>query len=189
MEDFILEGPSVPPEVCDNVIEFFSTCQFFEKSEGIVFDAETGRQKVDRETKHSIDMTCSGIAKDSRMTEYFLHLGNSLNDYYDKFIFARQPSVICTEYNIQWYPPGGGFKKWHYESGSSAKLRSRHVAWQTFLTDNPDGGTEFLYQKRYISAEKGKTIVWPAGWTHTHRGVVDPISEKMVITGWIIFDG
>ena len=55
----------------------------------------------------------------------------------------------------------------------------------TFLTDNPDGGTEFIYQDKYIPAEKGKTLIWPSDWTHTHRGKVDTTKEKMIITGWI----
>ena len=189
MEDFILEGPSVPREICDGVIDFYNTCQYFDKSPGMVANSMSGDLQVFTDVKESIDMHCNLSAKDSRMSEYFYSLANSLDAYYSKYYYASEPASIYPDYNIQWYPPGGGFKQWHYESGSSPKLRRRHLTWQTFLSDNPNGGTEFLYQKKCIPAEKGKTIVWPAGWTHTHRGVVDPDNEKMIITGWITFDG
>ena len=54
----------------------------------------------------------------------------------------------------------------------------------TYLTDNPDGGTQFLYQDLNIPAERGKTLIWPAEWTFTHKSRVDPEREKMIITGW-----
>ena len=57
----------------------------------------------------------------------------------------------------------------------------------TYLTDNPNGGTEFLYQKLQVPAEKGKTLIWPAEWMYTHRSQVDEELEKMIVTGWIEF--
>jgi hypothetical protein len=56
----------------------------------------------------------------------------------------------------------------------------------TYLNDVEDGGgTEFLNQKLVVHAKKGKTLIWPADWTHTHRGVVSPTQEKYIITGWL----
>ena len=34
---------------------------------------------------------------------------------------------------------------------------------------------------------KGLTLIWLAGWTHTHRGVVNYVDEKYIITGWYSF--
>ena len=34
---------------------------------------------------------------------------------------------------------------------------------------------------------KGLTLIWPADWTHLHRGVVSPSEEKYIITGWFDF--
>ena len=33
--------------------------------------------------------------------------------------------------------------------------------------------------------KKGLTLIWPADWTHTHRGVISQTKEKTIITGWI----
>ena len=58
----------------------------------------------------------------------------------------------------------------------------------TYLNDvNIGGGTEFYHQKVTVLPEKGKTVIWPADWTHTHRGVAAPNEEKIIVTGWYNF--
>ena len=58
----------------------------------------------------------------------------------------------------------------------------------TYLNDIDDGGgTEFKLQEMKVKAEKGKTIIWPSDWTHTHRGIVSPSKEKYIVTGWWSF--
>ena len=49
------------------------------------------------------------------------------------------------------------------------------------------GGTEFYYQNMTIQPKKGLTVIWPADWTHTHRGIVSPTQEKYIITGWFSY--
>ena len=56
----------------------------------------------------------------------------------------------------------------------------------TYLNDVDDGGeTEFYYQKLKVKPRKGLTLIWPADWTHTHRGLSSPTQEKYIITGWL----
>jgi len=58
----------------------------------------------------------------------------------------------------------------------------------TYLNDvYEEGGTEFLCQKLKVDARKGLTLIWPADWTHMHRGVVSRTEEKYIITGWFSF--
>ena len=58
----------------------------------------------------------------------------------------------------------------------------------TYLNDiKNDGGTEFFYQKTKFNAKKGLTLIWPAEWTHTHRGIISEEYEKYIITGWISY--
>ena len=57
----------------------------------------------------------------------------------------------------------------------------------TYLNDVKDGGTEFLHQNITTPAKKGLTLIWPAFWTHTHRGVISKTKEKYIVTGWINF--
>ena len=46
---------------------------------------------------------------------------------------------------------------------------------------------KFLHQNITTPAKKGLTLIWPAFWTHTHRGVISKTKEKYIVTGWINF--
>ena len=64
---------------------------------------------------------------------------------------------------------------------------NRHLVFCTYLNNVENGGTEFLYQDFVTEAKKGSTIIFPAGWTHTHRGQISQNQEKYIITGWFNF--
>jgi hypothetical protein len=58
----------------------------------------------------------------------------------------------------------------------------------TYLNDVDEAGeTEFLYQEIKFKPKKGLTLIWPADWTHTHRGIPSLSEEKYIITGWFNF--
>ena len=57
-----------------------------------------------------------------------------------------------------------------------------------YLNDVEDEGeTEFYYQKLKVKPKKGLTLIWPADWTHTHRGIPSKTQEKYIATGWYSF--
>jgi hypothetical protein len=61
----------------------------------------------------------------------------------------------------------------------------RHLVFMTYLnTVDDEGETEFWYQRKYIQPRKGRTLIWPAEWTHTHRGIPSQTQDKYIITGW-----
>ena len=89
---------------------------------------------------------------------------------------------------IQRYDPGKFYSAKHCENNGSQKYNSRHLVYMTYLNDVTDGGgTEFMNQGIITNAEKGLTLIWPAGWTHYHRGVVSNTETKYIITGWCNF--
>ena len=47
------------------------------------------------------------------------------------------------------------------------------------------GETEFLNQGIRCKPEAGKLLIWPAGWTHVHRGNPNYTTDKYIITGWL----
>ena len=90
--------------------------------------------------------------------------------------------------SVQHYKPGEGYYKWHMENDGHRHTMYRHLVFMTYLNDVENGGTEFLYfPDLNIQARKGLTLIWPAGWTHTHRGVVSNVDEKYITTGWFSF--
>ena len=95
---------------------------------------------------------------------------------------------LTETYNIQHYKKGEGFKADHCErDGQLSKNIKRCLVFMTYLNDVDDGGTIFKYQNRTIKAQKGKTLIWPADWTHTHRSQVSETQEKTIITGWVSY--
>ena len=81
--------------------------------------------------------------------------------------------------------PSQGYHAWHYENMSLNTLR-RVMAFMTYLTIPEEGGeTEFLYQSIRINPVVGRTLIWPAGYTHYHRGNPPLKGNKIYATGWI----
>ena len=35
-----------------------------------------------------------------------------------------------------------------------------------------------------IKPKKGLSVIWPADFTYTHRGIPSPTQEKYIATGW-----
>ena len=53
------------------------------------------------------------------------------------------------------------------------------------IDEDGAGETEFLYQKLRVPPKENTCIIWPAGFTHPHRGnVVYGNKSKYIITGW-----
>jgi hypothetical protein len=51
------------------------------------------------------------------------------------------------------------------------------------------GETEFLYQKLRIPPQENTMILWPAAYTHAHRGnTVFGVESKYIVTGWFYFE-
>ena len=46
------------------------------------------------------------------------------------------------------------------------------------------GSAPFFYQKRRIEPSTGTVVIWPGGFTHTHKGNLVLKGTKYVITGW-----
>ena len=120
------------------------------------------------------------------VTEYISALRSALSIYQEKYKMLTHISrfTLTSNWNIQYYKAGQGYKNWHCERGSNNK---RLLVWMTYLNDVPGGGTEFLYQKITSPAKKGLTMFWPTDWTHTHKGQISEDHEKYIATGWLDF--
>lgn len=87
-------------------------------------------------------------------------------------------------FNIQRYKPGEAYFVRHCEAAGKDSA-NRVLAWMFYLNTVTDGGgTEFQFQDYKCKAEQGKLVIWPAAWTHYHRGEVSPTQTKYIITGW-----
>jgi len=88
---------------------------------------------------------------------------------------------------IQKTQPRGGFHQFHCEH-SGQLTSSRLAVVMTYLNTVDDGGdTEFIQQKLKVKAVAGRTVLWPAAYTHPHRGNPPYSNDKYIITGWLSF--
>lgn len=177
--------------ICDKLISYFTynsnkhTAMQLVNGESVAADPKY-KSSTDITVTHNTTLECPALA------DYLDELDVILSKYVKKWPSCDwySPWSINTPFTIQHYKPGQGFYSWHTERcGASDIAASRHLVFMTYLntvTDN--GGTEFLNQNLMINAEKGKTVIWPADWTHTHRGVVSNTQDKYVITGWFNYD-
>lgn len=186
MANFIHESYLSDKSICDKIISLFKANN--EKTSGKI-----SLGGVDKKIKDSTDL-CISIdnAINNQITNLYLDLLQEVcEEYIKKYPMCNDysPWTINETINIQHYKPTQGYHAWHTEREGRNDLTSvRHLVFMTYLNDVNDGGeTEFLHQNIKIKPKKGKTIIWPADWTHTHRGKTSPTEDKYIITGWYSF--
>jgi Rps23 Pro-64 3,4-dihydroxylase Tpa1-like proline 4-hydroxylase len=117
----------------------------------------------------------------------YSELQNCLSHYSNKFSVLLPQSVTGRTIKLQRTSPGGGYHVWHCEQNSGDQS-SRVLSWMVYLnTLEPEeaGETEFLYQQKRYRPIENTLIIWPASYTHTHRGnTVFGDKDKYIATGW-----
>ena len=120
---------------------------------------------------------------------YFEKLFECYKSYLDEWPFLKElvQELEIGSFNLQRYKPGQHFKKIHTERSNLHSLH-RIFAFMTYLNDIEEGGsTYFSHYDLKIEPRKGLTLIWPAEWTHAHRGNILKKGSKYIITGWINF--
>lgn len=109
-------------------------------------------------------------------------------EYKEKYWVSDYVGVKFEEIKLQKTPIRGGFHDWHCETNELAVV-DRCVAWMLYLNDIPEGEgeTEFLWQGIRVQPKRGRMLIWPAFYTHTHRGNAVYSHEKYIATGWGLY--
>lgn len=123
---------------------------------------------------------------------FFDGLQTCYDDYSRKYsVLIDNGKIRATVMKMQKTSPGGGYHLWHCEQAPGVHS-SRVISYMVYLNslEEGDGGeTEFLYQRTRIKPEENLMLLWPAAYTHTHRG--NPVlteKYKYVVTGWFYYD-
>jgi hypothetical protein len=180
----------IPPAVCDRLVELHRVCD----RQGLVNRGRLGKGGstiVDPDKKDSFDVVVDtlppALTDEYGLERYYAELQRCLQQYLELHPMLKQVGIfrVTESPAIQHYRPGGGFKMPHFERSGFATA-TRMLVWMTYLNDVTDGGgTHFPYQKHTFEAKKGRTLIWPPDFTHTHVGVVSPTQHKYIITGWM----
>ena len=123
---------------------------------------------------------------------FFDGLQKCYEEYSSKYsVLKDNGSIRGTAMKLQRTGPGGGYHVWHGEQGSGPNA-NRVLVYMLYLNTLPEGGngeTEFLYQQQRIKPEENLMLLWPAAYTHAHRG--NPVygeQSKYIVTGWFCYD-
>lgn len=172
--------------LCDRIVAFFENHPELQRA------GESGAG-LNTAYKHSVDINVNPrdleSASHAPLAEYMRELNTLYRDYLRSwpFLAGFLREVDIGDFNIQRYKPGGHFALEHSERTSMSGLH-RVLVFMTYLNDVEAGGfTHFPNYGLAVKPERGKTLIWPAEWTHSHTGNVVEAGVKYIITGWMHF--
>jgi hypothetical protein len=174
-----------PDHLCDKLLNLFKTTPESEKVKGRFMGGN-----VDPAIKKSTDFYMKEGAEET--VEYQSFIINCLKAYSDRFNIYNSffASHLYELFNLQKYEPNEGYFAAHTERSNLAV--HRELTFMTYLntltSPKYEGGTEWLFYNLKVKPVKGDTYVWPAFFTHTHRGIVHPTETKYILTGWAHLD-
>ena len=163
---------AISDEWCDKVIEYFEN--------------NINKTEVRNEgggSLHGIRDTFLELTNPEIASEFH----NSVEKVFDLYRY-KYPNILypllISGYKIQKTLPTEGYHPYHIERGS-IKVLNRVSVYTVYLNDVEEGGeTEFLYQLKRIKPKKGTICIFPADYTHVHRGNTPFSGEKYIMTGW-----
>ena len=182
-EDFIgIFDNNVPVDLCNELVKWFDWCSdngFTANNMGTLNSNFKEDEAVVIPSVHSLSIP-EGV-----VTKYWECLNICLDNYVEKYSSLKTLELSSYVFKIHKILGGQGYHVWHYETDGDPYVYQRILAWITYLKAPEEGGeTEFLYQSKRIKPAAGTTLIWPAHFTHLHRGNPPLKGEKYYITGW-----
>jgi hypothetical protein len=180
-QDFIgIYDNSLSKEECENIIDVFN--------------------KIEKEDQHKIEPGEDFYAGSLNRKDYSIYASEHLPDihrlvgerlheclmlYCQEYFVIKGIGAQSLEVKLQRTPPRGGYHIWHCEQ-SGLSVADRLLVWTIYLNDIPynEGETEFLWQGVRVNPKAGRCAIWPAAFTHHHRGNPVYTHDKYIATGW-----
>jgi hypothetical protein len=182
MTDFISIYDNVlSSEECENFIQYIEELE----KNSLLFQ--------EKEKLHSINHKSINFSHHYNLSawswigeKYFPIIQSYVNDYIRTYSILSNSRYLIYDVKSKKIPAGGGFHDWHFESTDPISS-SRTFVIQLYLnTINEGGETEFLYLNKRINAKEGRLIIFPAGFTHTHRGNPPINQTKYILSSWAL---
>ena len=183
MVDFIgVYDNVVPPDMCKKIIDFFENNKDLQFRGRYALNDQIIR---DPKVKDSQDITL--YFNDGTVPSTII--SRILESYTSVYTETFRSTYVIDNfsgemgYNLQRYNPGQGYHLLHCENNSRGV--ERVLAWTLYLnTVTEGGGTYYPEYEKIIDAVEGRLCIFPAFWTHTHKGVVSDTQTKYIATGW-----
>jgi len=186
---------------CESYIRFFKNAE----KAGVVVTRQSS-ENVSPFSKEDLSTTANGLHfskfildKHPELAEVYMHsneftkvlMDHALKEYCRAYpglagFPDAEKKLSIQDSKIQKTVPGQGYHVWHHEHGTTGRSSRRLLAFSLYLNDVQEGGeTEFLYQKVRFRPVMGQMLIWPAYFTHAHRGNQPLSGDKYIVTGWI----
>jgi hypothetical protein len=184
IEQFIGIFPDViTDEMCSEFVKWFDVVS----KQGLTMSSRQDSTMGGGDRKDEVIHVPSGLSLGSecfsdRLTyPLWNNITNCLNLYSDEYNIVQ--SLSSSAFKMHRVRPTGGYHLWHQERGWFVPHRT--LAWHLTLESPKSGGeTEFLFQSMKIEPRVGQLLIWPAGFTHQHRGNPPLEGQKTYMTGW-----
>ena len=181
-ENFIGIAPNViTDDLCSTFVKWFDAAS--ENNLTLSSYEQSEMRGINRKDESVV--VPSGLPEHMFPTKFSEELWNSLNNSIGTYHTEYDIGVNLTSYSYKVHRvhTSGGYHIWHHEH--STFFPRRTLAWHLTLESPKRGGeTEFLYQSMRVEPEVGKLLIWPAGFTHKHRGNPPLEGQKTYMTGW-----
>ena len=187
IEDFIGVFPNaLDSKYCEDLIKHFEYCK---DHTTFIRPREAEHHKIDddqllyNDFAFEHDIIC-GLHHQFNKT-FFDATQACLQLYKEKYSILTTPKRSAIfDVKVQRTLPGQGFHIWHAEAMNRFSS-PRYLTYTLYLNTIEEGGeTEFIYQKTRIKPVQGTLLIWPAAFTHTHRGNQPLSGPKYIVTTW-----
>ena len=166
-------------ENCDKLIEYFNNNP---QTEG-----RFGNSVLNYDYKKSTELDNSRFSLHPLPFQLVIP---TIKEYTNRYVEKYIPLQHSSRWGIDdWFTlkkfegEDDGYKVWHTEH--SATQPKRILVWMFYLND-AQCGTEFFYYPN-IESKKGRLVIWPASWSHYHKGVTPNKGIKYIMSGWYSF--
>ena len=193
---------AVPEDTCDMIVDYIEKLnekgflfnrKHYERDsievhkKDLAFDVANVKPEVLRNTTHNTENAISFMLTEADPTVTLVNnfLVPAFDQYIEQYDSLKYDPLMSLYHKVQKTTPGGGYHVWHSEHGPKA-FTNRVLAYTLYLNDVEEGGeTEFLYQSKRVPARKGTISIFPAAFTHQHRGNPPLSGDKYIMTGWV----
>ena len=184
INDFIsVYDNSFTSDVCEEYIDLIEHYI----SNGVITKEDRAYHNTDHfSINFNNDLNYNILSGDNLSMEFLPKIKDFVGQYLKKFSVLGQEKLLIYDTKAKKIPIGGGFHNWHFEN-TGLQVSARKLVIQLYLNTIEEGGeTEFLYINKRIKAEQGRLIIFPAAFTHTHRGNPPIGQDKYIVSTWAV---
>ena len=183
-ENFIGIFPNViTDETCQRMLNWFNLCS--EHNLTMSSMEEHNNTMLSSERNDEILFMPASITHHCFPINLGLEIWTRLHECYEIYNtkYNLDQKVVSYSWKVHRVQVSGGYHQWHHEH--HYRYATRVIAWMLILEAPKRGGeTEFLHQSMRIEPKVKQLTMWPAGFTHKHRGNPPLEGQKTYITGW-----